>query len=399
MISFMIRLPFFLAATVLTSALSAELHEAATAHAILRGTYQNSRIAFERGKRGHVVFLGGSITENTRGHTAMIPEWLKGRFPETEFTFTNAGISSTCSTTGAFRLQDHVLKHGPVDLLIVEFAVNDDQDAVHAEREARRGLEGIVCHTRTHNPRADILQIHFTNPGILKQFQDGKTPVSVQAHESVAKHYGLASINVGAALAAGAQDWQTYGGTHPKPAGYRLVSDMAISVLEEAWSSPLPAGATPTPHPLPPLLDPGSYTTGRVLTPAKARKSGTWTTGKGTRGLLPKGSIRSRFQSADLTVGTGVDTSMAFKFTGRAIGAYVLAGPDAALLETSIDGGPFTPTDLYHHHSRGLNYPRTVLFATDLTPGEHTILLRIAERQDRQPGGTRAAILHFVVNE
>jgi len=55
---------------------------------------------------------------------------------------------------------------------------------------------------------------------MLKLFEDGITPVSVKAHESVAKHYGLASVNVGAALAAGAQDWKTYGGTHPKKEGY-----------------------------------------------------------------------------------------------------------------------------------------------------------------------------------
>lgn len=395
----MSRLPFLLVLGVLASAASAEIPASAAPHAILRGSYQNARIQFERSQTGHVVFLGGSITENTGGHTAMIPAWLQRRFPATKFTFTNAGIASTCSTTGAFRLQDHVLKHGPVDLLIVEFAVNDDQDAVHAEREARRGLEGIVRHTRAHNPNADILQIHFTNPGMLKQFQDGATPASVRAHESVARHYGLASVNVGAALAAGAQDWNTYGGTHPQPAGYRLVSDMVISVLETAWSQPLPADARPAPPALPAPLDPGSYDKGCFLVPGDARQSGTWTAGKGTRDLLPKGSIRGRFQSADLTVGTGSGTTMSFGFTGRAVGAYVLAGPDAARLETSIDGGPFQTADLYHHHSKGLNYPRTVLFASDLPPGRHQLTLRIAERPAGQPGGTRAAILHFVVNE
>lgn len=385
--------------TILISPLSAELPASAAPHAILRGTYQNSRLKFESAKTGHVVFLGGSITENTRGHTAMIPAWLRERFPETRFTVTNAGIASTCSTTGAFRLPDHVLQHGPVDLLIVEFAVNDDQDAVHAGREARRGLEGIVRHTRAHNPYADILQIHFANPGILKQYQDGNFPASVQAHESVAKHYKLASVNVGAALAAGAQDWPTYGGTHPKPAGYRLVSDMAISILETAWRTPLPEDAKPTPHHAPSPIDPGSYSKGRFFVPTNVTKSGNWATGKGTRDLLPTGSIRSRFRDADLLVGTGAGTSISFPFTGGAIGAYVLAGPDAALLETSIDGSAFQATDLYHKHSRGLNYPRTVLFASDLQPGEHHITIRIAERPDQQRGGTRAAILHFVVNE
>jgi hypothetical protein len=59
---------------------------------------------------------------------------LQRRFPDTKFTFTDAGLSSTCSTTGAFRLSTDVLSQGPVDLLFIEFAVNDDQDAGHAMR-------------------------------------------------------------------------------------------------------------------------------------------------------------------------------------------------------------------------------------------------------------------------
>ena len=77
----------------------------------------------------HVAFLGGSITQNTGGHIAMVPKWLKEMYPKTEFVYTRAGIGSTCSTSGAFRLQTDVMANGPVDLLIVEFAVNDDQDA------------------------------------------------------------------------------------------------------------------------------------------------------------------------------------------------------------------------------------------------------------------------------
>ena len=123
-------------------------------------------------------------------------ELLRRRFPKTDFTFTAAGISSTCSTTGAFRLQDHVLDHGPVDLFFVEFAVNDDQDAGHAFREALRGMEGVVRHTRLHNPRADIVIIYFVNPGMLRKWQANDIPISVRAHEQVAEHYGVPAINL-----------------------------------------------------------------------------------------------------------------------------------------------------------------------------------------------------------
>ncbi|NNE94081.1 MAG: SGNH/GDSL hydrolase family protein, partial [Verrucomicrobiales bacterium] len=102
-----------------------------------RGT-PNFLAKIKAGQDIHVAFLGGSITQNTKGHTAMIPAWLEEKYPDTDFTFTNAGLSSTCSTTGAFRLYDHVLEKGGIDLLIVEFAVNDDQDAMHSKEQATR---------------------------------------------------------------------------------------------------------------------------------------------------------------------------------------------------------------------------------------------------------------------
>ena len=43
--------------------------------------------------------------------------WIsEKKYPQTKFTFINAGISSTCSTTGAFRLVRDVISKGPIDL-------------------------------------------------------------------------------------------------------------------------------------------------------------------------------------------------------------------------------------------------------------------------------------------
>ncbi|MDA1162827.1 MAG: SGNH/GDSL hydrolase family protein, partial [Planctomycetota bacterium] len=107
--------------------------EESSRNIIRRGSYKNSQIRFEREKQGHVAFIGGSITE-MNGYRPMVCDFLQKRHPETEFTFTDAGISSTCSTTGAFRLHRDVLAKGPVDLFFIEFAVNDDQDAGHARQ-------------------------------------------------------------------------------------------------------------------------------------------------------------------------------------------------------------------------------------------------------------------------
>jgi len=376
---------------------SAELTPEVTSNITSRGNYLNTRLKFETEKTGHVAFLGGSITQNAKGHSAMIPAWLESKFPDTEFTFTNAGISSTCSTTGAFRLQEHVLDKGPLDLLIVEFAVNDDQDAMHDRREALRGMEGIVRHVRSSSPKTDILMVQYVNPPILEKLEKGETPISISAHEAVADHYNISTVNVGGALAAGAMDWETYGGTHPGKDGYRLASDMMIHALNEGWKGDLPEAAVA--HAFPEPLDDHSYAKGKLINPTEAAWMGGWESGLTSEALLPEGSIRNDYKSWELTVAAEPGAQLHFPFFGQAVGAFVLAGPDAGILECSIDGESFKAVDLYHSFSEKLNYPRTVMFYTDLDAGYHQLTLRVAPRKEGEPGGTRTPILKFVINE
>ena len=152
----------------------------------IRGSFENSRFAFESKLKGTVAFMGGSITE-MNGYRPMLMEFLENRFPETEFSFINAGISSTCSTTGAFRLQRDVLSKGPIDLFFLEFAVNDDQDAGHSYDECIRGMEGIIRQVRNTYPSTDIVVTYFVNPKMLSQLQEGKNPLPIAAHEEVRK--------------------------------------------------------------------------------------------------------------------------------------------------------------------------------------------------------------------
>ena len=43
----------------------------------VRGDLRNLKHRLEVDKKCHVAFLGGSITQNGSGHTAMVPAWLK----------------------------------------------------------------------------------------------------------------------------------------------------------------------------------------------------------------------------------------------------------------------------------------------------------------------------------
>lgn len=86
------------------------------------------------------------------GWKNMIEKQLQQRFPYTTFEFVEAGIGSTGTTPGSFRMQNDVLSKGKIDLLFVEAAVNDHTNGFSALEQVR-GMEGEVRHALISNPR------------------------------------------------------------------------------------------------------------------------------------------------------------------------------------------------------------------------------------------------------
>lgn len=365
----------------------------------LRGSLNNARCRFERDKRGNVAFMGGSITE-MNGYRPMVCDRLRERFPQTEFKFVDAGISSTCSTTGAFRLATDVLDRGPIDLFFVEFAVNDDQDAKHTSQECIRGMEGIVRHALQQNPNMDIVIVYFINPEMLSQWQSNQTPLTVAAHAEVAQHYGISTINlarnVAQQISAGMLTWEKFGGTHPAPFGNAICAKMIEELLDQAWKEPLLTNYVKQAHKLPEPLDRFSYSGGQFVDPKKAALRQGWRLEKPNWKELP-GSCRDRFRDLMLLCGDGAGAELTLDFEGTAVGAYLLAGPDAGTLQAQIDNGPMIEVNLYHRFSGGLHYPRTVMFATELSPGPHRLTLRISDKTTSK--GHAARLVTFVANQ
>jgi lysophospholipase L1-like esterase len=378
----------------------------------IRGDLDRSRSGFATSGRGTVVFMGGSITEMD-GYRPMVCQALRTRFPETEFNFVNAGISSTCSHTGAFRMPTDILAHQP-DLLLVEFAVNDDQDAAHDYDQAVRGMEGIVRAARIANPNIDILITHFVNPSMLETIQRGDVPTSIRAHETVAKHYGVSTCNVAVELArqiaAGETTWQRYGGVHPKPAGNRIAADLVQRVFEAVdFAADFATGndaakpaASSAKRPLPPPIDEHSFDAGRFLDAGQIRLGENWQRRIPDWENLP-GSFRKRFAGRPLTVADQPGAELEIRFRGDAIGVYVLAGPDAGAVDVSVDGDAWQTVDLYHRYSKGLHYPRTVVLrsgmpATGPAGTQHRVKLRVSTTKNDASEGHAVRVLEFVAN-
>ncbi len=353
----------------------------------------------EKEQKAHVAFLGGSITQNTGGHSKMVADWLTENWSNVDFTFTNAGLSSTCSVSGAFRADRDVLSQGQVDLLVVEFAVNDDQDAEHDYKTAVRGLEGIIRQYFEANPTGDVISVQYVNPPMLEKIQAGEEAVAAKAHKAVARHYDIPIVDVGQGLAqeiaAGRMTWkEDYKGTHPNSIGYQFASGLITSVIDMTIS-----GETPQLVSLPDPIDKNSYAGAKIIDPQTLNWLGGWKWGPVSRDLLPVGQIREEYEKYHALRSDEAGDYLYVSFTGTMLGAFVLAGPDAGMLEVSIDGGEWLRTDLYRRYSKGLNYPRSVVLVDDLNRARHQAAIRVAEDKNADSHGHAATILFFEVNQ
>lgn len=367
----------------------------------LRGDYRNSYQMFEKERVGTVAFLGGSITE-MKGWRDMICEDLKQRFPYTKFTFIDAGIPSTGSTPGAFRLADDVLSKAKVDLLFVEAAVNDDTNGFNAIEQVR-GMEGIVRHALLSNPSMDIMMLHFIYDPFIPKLDGGQMPDVILNHERVANHYLIPSVNLATEIAArmreGEFNWEQFGGTHPKPLGHAYYAATINKVLDEMYASCVAAGTAVKPHVLPAVpLDGYSYTNGKLVDIRQAHINKGWQ-------LVPSwtprliAETRPGFVDVPMLETDRPRAKLTLDFEGTAVGIFCVSGPAAGILEYSIDGATFKKLDTFTAWSGGLYIPWVYMFDTELPKGKHRLMLRMSKDHHPQSKGTACQIRQFVVNE
>ncbi|MDX2249586.1 MAG: GDSL-type esterase/lipase family protein [Bacteroidia bacterium] len=367
----------------------------------LRGGLTNSRIRFEREKIGTVAFMGGSITWNP-GWRDMVSEYLEARFPETEFTFINAGISSTGSTPGAFRLEQDVLSKGPIDLFFEEAAVNDATNG-RTDTEQIRGMEGIVRHALAVNPEMDIVLMYFVDPEKMEDYRSGKIPAVVTNHEKVAEHYQITSLDLAREVTeriyAEEFTWEDdFKDLHPSPFGQEVYFQSLKRMLETAWADTLTAAITPVEREIPEKrLDDFSYDEGSLVSPEAATFDKNW---KLAPSWQPSDGAETRrgFVQVPILVTDGPKANLRFSFSGRAVGIWVVAGPDAGKIAWRVDGGAEKTQDQFTQWSSFLHLPWVYMLETELTSGDHTLELRTLPDKNPESKGYACRIVYFVVN-
>ena len=365
----------------------------------LRDGLANSRTTFEKEKTGRVVFLGGSITFNP-GWRDEVMNYLQRKFPETKFEFIEAGIPSMGSTGHAFRLEPDVFKDGPVDLLFVEAAVNDGENLRGHPASMLRGMEGVVRHVRIASPRSDIVQIHFASGEALIDYAAGTVPESIRQHERVAAHYGCVSLDLAKECADrirhGELTWagEFKGNPHPPPYGQRLYANSIMRMLDAAFAS----AAQFTPHKIPrSMLDEFSYVRGRFGNLEDARLLHGFTLDPSWK-PADGGAGRAGFVNVPALVGTEPGAEFEFTFDGRGAGLLITAGPDAGLVESSVDGGAWAQADTFTRWSSGLHLPWPIMLADELAPGRHTIRVRIARDHNPLGKGSALRVMRLLLN-
>ncbi|WP_342423851.1 SGNH/GDSL hydrolase family protein [Paenibacillus sp. FSL E2-0178] len=399
------------------------------------------------------AFLGGSITEGAGASDADTTSWraLTGAYLQRLYAghpvrCINAGVGGTTSTFGAHRLQEHVLHHGEIDLLFVEFSVNDGED----RGESIRGMEGIVRQCRRLSPETELIFVYTAADKNLT----GYKPFNIAVHEEVADHYGIPSIDCAAKvytmIHTGELNWKRFApdGYHPLDAGHALYAGLVREYLEQEI---VPGGAQPGwleeagPEAGPEVAVPGEGTeaqetavlkkeAGREASvpgeEADAQETVPLIQEAGEEALLPipldsrnyeygglldysAAAYSAGFRSQELQPGeplmnwrfstehTHTDDPQAefsFTVTGQGAGVVLLYGPDSGIVEYSLNGGPYAEVNLFDDWCLNAYRPILALFPVQEKRGVLQVTIRNTVHKDSRSTGTGLRVLKLLYN-
>lgn len=192
----------------------------------------------QNGEKVTIGYIGGSITEGIGADSETCYAKLSFNYFNEKFAknknadYINAGLSGTPSKLGVLRLERDLLVYNP-DIVFVEFAVNDGNDAMH-----QGAYESIVRRLlKLNNDVAVVLVMSITETGYTAQ----------EYMKNIADHYKLPVISYADALTFlfdnGRMTWKDFSddGSHPNKKGHRLVCDMIAHYFDTVEAQPMEA--------------------------------------------------------------------------------------------------------------------------------------------------------------
>lgn len=354
----------------------------------------NTGFCLTKKKALTVGYFGGSITEGTGASKedqtcwrALTGGWLRTAYPDADIRLINAAIGGTGSDLGIYRLQNDLLCHAP-DLVFVEFAVNDCH--LPAERVVP-AMEGIVRFLRQKNPYVDIVFIYTCTKQMHDAIKANAPFPSIALHRSVAAHYGIDSIDVGAALMhkidSGVGSWETFtvDNVHPNDSGYQIYADCVIQYLKKA----IVPGTKAVWRNLPAPLYDKVYVSSRLIDAWRIQKTDFEKVSQSMQGRYPHFICASR-----------AGQYITFAFSGTDIGLYHTISHDSGDYEWSIDGGPFQRASTWDTYALQFDRACYRILRTDLDRDRHhTLTLRVLGEKNIQSEGTFVRIGALLVGD
>jgi lysophospholipase L1-like esterase len=312
---------------------------------------------FAKARRGEPVRLGvigGSITVGAiasnpaNSYSGLLLAWWRERFPKCEIDLINAGVGGTGSMYGTLRAGRDLLSGRP-DLVVVEFAVNDNW----TDGEAYEGLVRQVL-AQPNQPAVILLFMMWERGGNDQEMQ-----------AKVGMHYNLPMVSFRDAMwpemAAGRLNWSDYivDTVHPNDAGHAAAARFLTAMCETGMNA-VTTKTFDAADPLPPPLHSDAF-----------QQVG-W---RDAADLVPVENEGWR-QSVDdenkpVWVGTARAGRISFDWSGTGLVAVFAHAPDDRnRLRVCIDGASFQTLDASIQPRRGI-----IILAEGLASEPHTVEL------------------------
>lgn len=144
-------------------------------------------------------------------------------------------------------------------------------------------------------------------------------------------------------------------------------------------------------------LDTFSYFNGKLVNPQEVNIKKGWTF-ESPWTPKEKGTVREKNKNTGILEALTPGATLTFKFKGTAIGIYCLAGPNAGILEYSVDNAKFKSLDLYTKWSSNLYIPWLYIFESQLADKKHKISIRMSAEKNPKSKGNACQIYYFAVN-
>ncbi len=355
-----------------------------------RTPLKNTHTKLTVDKKLSVVYFGGSVTNGsvTENWRKLTTDWLAESFPEADITFTNSASGESGTFLGGYRVERDVIGYEP-DLVFLEYCVNDKYyyGTNDISREnAMRGCETIVREIKKARPDCDIVIMIITDSGVRNQTL---YPTAL-GHETVAKEYGISTVNVGQALMdhiKNTEENYVPSGTDNevwlkyfrdivhlteegnKPYFYAIREFLYNSLFCTEFDGNLRIRQE-----LPPVLS-DHLNDGARLTVSPTEETAT---ANGSYGITYTDANYPLDYKGKLTIKRGEDALLVHKFRGTELAIYTsIKGSIGGVTEYSLDGGDWQTVT---HKNHGPNLVITDIPERILPDGtkttEHTISLR-----------------------